>query len=115
MALTLLEAKRCEQQLAAFLRRRRPPPRIRKQLDIGYELVNQSVELLEVRPDWRDNRKTVKTPIAKATYVRTQNIWRVYWMRRDFRWHAYQPRPVVSDLVDFLETVDADQYGCFFG
>lgn len=115
MALTPLEVQRCKQALAAFLEPRRPPPHLREQVDLGFELTNQSVELFEVRPDWSDPTKTARTPIAKATFVRTRNIWRVYWMRRDLRWHSYEPRPVVDDLVDFLETVDADDYGCFFG
>lgn len=31
----------------------------------------------------------MESPVAKATYVKTQNIWKVYWMRADLRWHAY--------------------------
>ena len=115
MALTPLEVQRCEHALAAFLEPRRPPPHLRPQVDLGYELANQSVELFEVRPDWRDPTRSSRTPIAKATFVRSRDIWRVYWMRRDLRWHSYQPRPIVDDLADFLATVDADDYGCFFG
>jgi hypothetical protein len=39
MALTDLERKRCERDLAKFMERRRPPPDIRSTLDIGYYLM----------------------------------------------------------------------------
>ena len=38
MALTELELKRCEHELGKFLERRRPPPQIRDEVDIGYRL-----------------------------------------------------------------------------
>lgn len=115
MALTPLEIKRCEVRLAAFLKRRRPPPTIRHELDLGYEIANQSVELFEIRSDWRDRSRRIRLPVAKATYVRSQNVWRLYWMRRDLKWHSYTPRPVVADFDVFLDVVDADEYACFFG
>ncbi len=110
MALTPLEIKHCELRLAAFLKRRRPPPAIRDEIDLGYELVNQSVELFEIRPDWRDHTKTTRSPVAKATYVRSQDLWRLYWIRRELKWHSYTPRPVVEDIDEFLNVVDADEH-----
>ena len=115
MALTPLEIKHCERHLAAFLERRRPPPPIRDELDLGYELVNQSIELFEIRPDWLDRTKRTRSPVAKATYVRSQDVWRLYWMQRDLKWHTYTPRPVVEDIDEFLNVVDVDEYSCFFG
>jgi hypothetical protein len=115
MALTALERARCERDLAKFLERRRPPPEIRPKLDLGYKIEGQSVELLEVRPDWQDKTKTTQSPIAKATFVRSQNRWKVYWMRRDLKWHGYEPNPEVHSLEAFLNVVDRDEYCCFFG
>ena len=115
MALTEIELKRCEKALAQFLERRRPPAHIREQLDIGYKLVGHSVEIFEVRPDWQDKTKKMETPVAKATFVRTRNHWKVYWMRRDLKWHAYEPNSDVKSLEAFLNVVDRDEYCCFFG
>ena len=115
MALTALERARCERDLAKFLERRRPPPEIRPKLDLGYKIEGQSVELFEVRPDWQDKTKTTQSPIAKATFVRSQNRWKVYWMRRDLKWHGYEPNPEVHSLEAFLNVVDRDEYCCFFG
>lgn len=91
MAFTELERKRCERDLARFMERRPPPPQIRKELDLGYKTEDQSVEIFEIRPDWRDKTVTRTTPVAKATFIRSRNQWRVFWMRRDLKWHGYEP------------------------
>ena len=115
MALTELERKRCERDLASFLERRRPAPHIRSDLDIGYRISGQSVEVLEIRPDWQDRKVKREHPVAKATFVRTRDRWRVFWMKRDLKWHAYEPNPEVHSLEAFLNVVDRDDFCCFFG
>lgn len=115
MALTALELASCERDLAKFLERRRPPPHVRSQLDIVCRIDGQSVEVLEVRPDWRDPLAKMERPVAKATFVRTRDRWRVYWMRSDLKWHAYAPSPEVRSLEAFLHVVDRDDFCCFFG
>jgi hypothetical protein len=67
VALTDLERKRCECDLAKFMERRRPPPDIRPKLDIGYRISGQSVEIIEIRPDWQNPKLTMEHPVAKAT------------------------------------------------
>jgi hypothetical protein len=110
-----LELKRWERDLAKFMERRRPPPPIRPQLDIGYRISGQSVEIFEVRPAWERPTERVEHPVAKATYVRSRNRWRVFWMRRDLKWHGYEPNPEVRSLEAFLNIVDRDEHCCFFG
>jgi hypothetical protein len=115
MALSEIENRRCEKALAEFFKRRRPPVHIRDQLDLGYSIEGQSVEIFEVRPDWQDRKRKMETPVAKATFVRTRNLWRIFWMRRDLKWHGYQPNLEVRTLEAFLDVVDRDEYCCFFG
>jgi Protein of unknown function (DUF3024) len=115
MALNDLEKKRWERDTEKFLARRRPPPHIRPELDIGYRISNQSVEIFEIRPHWQHRDTTLETPVAKATFVRSKGHWRVFWMRADLKWHRYEPSPEVSSLEDFLDVVDKDEYCCFFG
>lgn len=115
MAFTQLELQRCKKVLTQFLEHRRPPAHIRDQLDIGYRITGQSVEIFEIRPDWQDKSRKRETPVAKVTFVRTQNRWKVYWMRQDLKWHGYEPTPEVHSLEAFLNVVDRDEYGCFFG
>jgi hypothetical protein len=115
MAFNDLDRKRIEEVMAAFLAKRRPPQHIRPELDIGYRLIEQSVEIFEIRPQW-DNPSIIREhPFAKATYVRTQNLWKVFWKRADLKWHGYDPASTVQSIEEFLVAVDADPYGCFFG
>ena len=115
MAFSDIERRRCERDLAKFMERRRPPPNIRHKLDIGYRISGHSVEIFEIRPEWQNPKEIMEHPAAKATFVRTKNIWRVFWMRRDLKWHGYEPNSVVRTLEAFLAVVDRDEYGCFFG
>jgi hypothetical protein len=73
-----LGKKRIENALDKFLAKRRPSPHIRKELDIGYTLSGQGVELLEIRPQWDDPSIIHRRPLAKATYVRAQDCWKIY-------------------------------------
>lgn len=57
----------------------------------------------------------IETLIAKATYVKAQNVWRVFWMRQDLKWHIYDPAPEVSSLKQFAQLVHEDKHACFFG
>ena len=115
MAFTELELARCERDLHGFMKRRRPPLHIRPKLDHGYRISGQSVELFDIRPDWQNPSQKRETPFAKATYVRSQNHWKVFWKRRDLKWHGYEPHLTVNSLARFLEIVHKDEYCCFFG
>jgi hypothetical protein len=115
MALSEFEHKRIDRLASAFIEKRRPPPHIRDQLDLGYRISGQSLELFEIRPLWNDPGKKLEEPVAKTTYVRKSNTWRIYWQRQDLKWHRYDPDPEVDSLEDFLAVVDADEYACFWG
>ncbi|MFO0962653.1 MAG: DUF3024 domain-containing protein [Phycisphaerales bacterium] len=98
-----------------FLARRQVPPEVKDELDFGYATVGHTVDLFEIRPDWRDKAVVRQRPFARIRYVRTADEWRLYWMRADLRWHLYQPAPVHDSLRDALAEVDRDRHGCFFG
>lgn len=115
MAFNDIERKRIEKVAEAFVEKHRPPPHIRPELDFGYRVRVQSVEIYEVRPAWRSPCEKIEHPVAKATYVKTQEVWRVYWQRSDLKWHAYPPVPEVKTLEAFLALVEKDEHACFFG
>jgi hypothetical protein len=100
----------------AFMQRRRPPPQIRPKLDLGFRVTGQSVEIFEIRPAWqgRPDEKH-ELPVAKATYVRARGVWRVFWQRRDLKWHSYEPQPEVKSVEEFTSLVSEDAHSCFFG
>lgn len=115
MAFTEIDLRRIEKDLGPFMEKRRPPPHIRPELDLRYRISGQSLEIYEVRPDWQNPKAIMENPIAKATYVKTQDVWKVFWQRADLKWHRYDPLPMVERLAAFLKEVDRDPYGCFFG
>ena len=115
MAVSEFEIKRMEKVMEAYLEKIRPPVHIRNELDIAYRIENQSVELFEIRPAFQKPDQKIEHAIAKATYVKRAKEWQLYWMRADFKWHRYEPAPEVSCLEEFLQIIEQDANGCFFG
>jgi hypothetical protein len=115
MVFSEFEIKRCQYAIDDFMKKRRPPPHIRKDLDLGYRIQGQSVEIFEIRPRWQDPKKKIEIPVAKGTYVKTKGVWKVYWQKRDMKWHLYKPNPEVKSIEEFLDLVDRDEYACFWG
>lgn len=115
MSLSEFEIKRAEKVIQGFLEKHRPPPHIRPQLDLGGRVSGQSVEIFSIRPRYDDPSIRMETPAAKATYVKSRGLWKVYWMRADLKWHAYEPQAEVKSLEAFLDLVGEDAHACFFG
>ncbi len=69
----------------------------------------------EIRPDWQNPDKIHHRPFARATYVKSKNHWKIYWMRQDLKWHSYEPVPTVKSIEEFCHVVDEDAHYCFFG
>src|SRR3970282_1846319 len=105
MARNDIERKRVENAVEAFVQKRRPAPHVRPKLDYGFRVSGQSVELFEVRPRMGRADEKRESSFAKATFVRTKGVWRVYWMRSDLKWHSYEPAPEVSAIDEFLAVV----------
>lgn len=117
MAISEFEIKRCEKLATQFIEKHRPPPHLRSELDLAFRIdgQSQSLELFEVRPHWKNEFEKIENPIAKVTYNKSKNGWKVLWMRADLKWHIYQPTPEVASLEEFLTLVAKDEHACFFG
>lgn len=115
MAVSSLQVIDIIEVMENFLEKARPPEHVRPQLDISYNIEGQSVIIYEIRPrmDVPDQKK--HTPIAKATYVKASNSWKVYWMRATMKWDSYTPQASVTTLKEFTDLVDKDAHGCFWG
>lgn len=98
-----------------FMAKRRPPAEIRAEVDMGFRINNQSIELFEIRPNWQDNTQMMELDFAKITYVKTQKVWKLFWMRQDLKWHSYQPLAQAKQLETLLKEVAKDPNACFFG
>jgi hypothetical protein len=97
------------------MEQRLPPEHIRPQLDIGFTVVGQTVDIFEIRPDWQDKTTIRHSRVARMRYGKTQNEWRLYWMRSDLKWHLYGSDARFKAPLAALVVVDTDSYGCFFG
>ena len=115
MSLSEFETKRYKKIISEFIDKRRPPAHIRNEVDLGFRLDGQSVEIFEIRAVWNNPEQKIEQPVAKATYVKRQNLWKVYWMKSDLKWHKYEPELEVSELADFVAVIDEDKYACFWG
>jgi hypothetical protein len=114
MALSEFENKRFEKPVKAYCVSKYPA-HIRDQLYLDYEIKDQSIILFTVRPRWNNPSETVKGMIAKATYVKSKKVWKLYWQRADLKWHSYPPKPKVKSVEEFLRIVEADDHSCFYG
>lgn len=103
------------QVMENYIARVRPEPEIRHELDLSYEIKDLSVILNEIRPVRNNPQEKRASGYAKTTYVKSKNVWNVFWKRADNKWHTYEPNPTVSSIEDFLLLVDRDQYNCFKG
>lgn len=115
MAFSETEKKMIIEEVNAFLEKRRPPIHLRDQLDVGFSIQDQSVEIFEIHPVWNDKSQMQEMPIAKTRYVRIQDRWNIYWMPSDCKWHGYKPKKSVKKLSQFLKEVDEDPFACFWG
>jgi len=115
MGFNELEIKNINSSMDKFMKRRRPPVQIRDQVDLLYKIVNNSIEIFEIRPQWDNPDIINEIPIAKTTFAKSKNCWKILWMRSDLRWHSYDPVPEVKTFDNFLSIVDKDEYCCFWG
>lgn len=115
MALSEFETARARKVLGEFIDRRRPPSHLRDEIDIDYRITGQSVEVVTIRPAWDRPNEKIESAVAKATFVRSRQVWRIYWKRADLKWHLYEPAAEVGQLSEFVHVVDEDAHGCFWG
>jgi hypothetical protein len=116
MALSEFEKERFSRIASRYVESKRPPTHIRPELDFGFRLTGQSLEIFEVRPAWRGKPgETIENPVVKTTFVKSQGIWKIYWQRADLKWHRYGPNESADTLEGVLAVVERDEYGCFYG
>ncbi|MFP4418310.1 MAG: DUF3024 domain-containing protein [Chitinispirillaceae bacterium] len=115
MSLSESELNIVDKAVSEFIEGRRPAPELRDRVDLGYRIEGQSVYIFEIRPKWNAPRQKQESPIAKSTYVATQKVWKIFWMRANRKWHRYDPVPEVKRIEDFLSVVSKDEHSCFFG
>lgn len=115
MTISEFEIKRHEKIVGQYIEKHRPPVHVRNKVDLSFRIEGQSVVIFEIREMWNQRDKKYESPIAKATYVKKTNSWKLYWQRADLKWHRYDPAAEVKTIEEFLAIVEKDEYGCFWG
>ena len=69
----------------------RVPAEVRDHVRISYDIDRLSVLVYEERPEWRNPDEWTRCPVAKLRFYRSRGEWELYWMRRDRKWHLYEP------------------------
>jgi hypothetical protein len=117
MALSEFEHARLEKSLQQFCEEKGPPAHLRGQLSWGFTVdpVKQTVHLFEVRPHFMEKDRMIQSSIAKASFVKSSKMWKVYWMRGTGKWILYEPYPEALTIEEFLKVVKEDEHHCFFG
>jgi hypothetical protein len=115
MTLDILKMADAINILENYIDKKRPPLEMRNKLDLSYKIEGQSIVIFEIRPMWNNPEKTIESPIAKTTFIKSKNYWKLFWLRADLKWHSYQPTPIVKTLPKILEIVEEDKFGCFWG
>jgi len=90
-------------------------PEFKDELSIVYRVTKQDVIISEKRPAYQRPKKYIETPAAKLKYIRSKNEWRLFWMRGDLKWYAYNPKNNSVKLKDLVAEIRSDPYACFWG
>ncbi len=115
MPFSEFEIKRLQKIVGRYIEKKRPPEDIRDEVDLSCRIEGQSVEILEIRQLWNNPDEKIEKPVAKATYVKSRKLWRIFWQRADLKWHRYDPEPEVDTIDDFIDIVERDEFASFFG
>lgn len=104
-----------EKEIKGFIDSIRPPIEMRDKLDIGFSFQNNILEIFEIRPRWDCPNIIINSPVAKTQFIKSRNIWKIFWMRANGNWESYPPKSEVKDLSDFFQILQEDENGCFWG
>jgi len=115
MPIDSLQALDIIEAMENFIERRRPPENLRDQLDLSYRIEGQSIVVFEIRPRFNKPSVKLECSIAKTTFVKAKNHWKIFWKRADLKWHSYGPAPTVNSIEEFVKLIEEDKYSCFWG
>lgn len=57
----------------------------------------------------------VYIPIAKATYRKSTDDWKLFWQKRDLKWHGYEIDMIHKNIESIFKVIDEDSCCCFWG
>lgn len=89
------------------------PERMADKIKNVAEKSGNSYILYETRPAWDGSTKPwTKFSVAKMTFVKISDKWKLYWMRASGRWELYKEYKSFNNV---LNAIEKDKFGCFWG
>ena len=114
MAFSDIERQKIKKEVGGLCSHR-TPAHLKDKLRFEYDIEKQNVFIYEVRPVRDNPEEFTKLPFAKLTYVKSRQIWKLYWKRASGKWERYEPKDSDRNLDALVQEIDEDPYGCFFG
>lgn len=115
MGFSETDLKKIDKEMKSFINRHMTPAEIDNDVDIKYVIEKDSLTIYEVSPAWDNPSETIEVPIAKATYVKDSDTWKIFRLKDDDKWHKYDQAPEVKKFSEFLDIVEEDKQGYFWG
>ena len=93
------------------------PDSVSDQLRIEVEARGNAITILECRPPWREDfgPEWTRHGVARFKFSPSDRMWRVYWMRRDLKFHLYDLIEPQAGIGPLIAEVDKDPHACFWG
>ena len=106
-----------ERKIKEFIDTKRPPVEYRERLDLGYDYDNNVLTIFEIRPVWGSVDEKMNIPIAKAKFIKSRSIWKIYWMTSKMKWLEFESSLIseVKTIDDVIKIIDYDEDACFWG
>ena len=101
--------------LDQYMEFKRPPENVRHLVDISFRIEGKSVFIFEIRPRHNDPNIIHESPVAKATFIESENEWKLFWIRADLKWYHYKEAGNPKTIEEVIEIIDADRHNCFWG
>ena len=95
--------------------KQRSTARLSDYLRTVYVVKGHDVTVYEERSRWNKPREWTSEGIVKFKYIKDQDVWTLYRMRQDLKWHLYEPLPESRTIERLVAEVDKDLHGAFFG
>jgi hypothetical protein len=115
MSLDIILTLESIEALENYIDKIRPKEELRDRVDVSYKIENQSIIIFEIRPHYSQPGVKIESFVAKATFVKAKDYFKIFWLRSDLKWHSYSPHPTAENIQDFIRIVEEDKHGCFWG
>lgn len=82
---------------------------------IDVKVEGMSLIIYQMMAGFPEGTADVYFPIAKATYRKATDDWKLFWQKRDLKWHGYEIDMVHEDIESVFKAINEDSCCCFWG